>query len=164
MTKRRLGTAIAVLGLLAMWVLQVYDVIRLERIESMLITAGVFSLYLLYLHLTPEPPRPRVPVDLAVVARLIELRDGVKRRLGQAADVEAGEGNLNITLADPGPRKIKTIKHFRQLYDIGLANAAAMVDAAPVVIRAGASRAEADYVADYLAQAGAKVDVTEAER
>jgi len=103
----------------------------------------------------------RAPVDLAALAQSLELTDNAKRKSGLDG---AGEGNLSITLADPGPRKIKTIKHLRQLYGLELVTAKRMVDAAPVVIRAGASRTEADYVADYLAQSGAKVDVTEAER
>lgn len=158
--KRALAAVIASAILFILLVLQVYDVIRLNGIQSMLITAGVGVLFHLYVHYTREPPRPRVPVDLAVVARLIELRDGVKRKIRRTAGMAAGQVLLDIRLIDPGPRKIKTIKRFRQLYDIGIANAAAVVDAAPVVIRAGASRAEADYVADYLAHAGAKVDVT----
>ena len=164
MTKRRCAFLIVVVGLFTLLFLQTYDVVKLNGVESMLITASVVLLYHLYLYFTPIPPKTRAPVDLAFLARIMELRDGVKRRLGPATDAEAGEGNLDITLVDPGPRRIKTIKHFRQLYDIELATAAAVVDAAPVVIRAGASRTEADYVADYLSQAGAKVDVTEAQR
>jgi len=160
--KRALAAVIFAAILFILLVLQVYGVIRLDGIESMLITAGLSVLFHLYLYHIREPKKPQIPVDLAVVARLIELKDGIKRRLRQTTVGMAGQGNLDITLVDPGPSKTQTIKRFRQLYDIGLANAAAVVDAAPVVIRAGASRAEADYVAGYLTQAGAKVEVTQA--
>lgn len=103
----------------------------------------------------------REPVDLAALAQSLELTDDAKRKSGLDG---AGEGNLSITLIDPGPRKMKTMKHLRQLYGIGLPTIVAVADAIPVVIRAGASRAEADYVADYLARSGARVEVTEAER
>lgn len=100
-------------------------------------------------------------VDLSALAQSLELTDDAKRKSGL---VEAGEGNLSITLVYPGPRRMKTMKHLRELYGIGLPTIVAVADAVPVVIRVGASRAEADYVADYLAQSGAKVEVTEAER
>ena len=167
-TRARIASAIAILGMFAIWVLQVYDVIRLEGAEILLVYSWIFFIF----YFIENPPRPKTkapvaapdPIILTALSRSIELRDGVKRKLGQATDAEAGEGNVDVTLVDPGQSKIKTIKRLRQLYDIGLVPAKAMVDAAPVVIREGASKAEADYVADYLSQAGAKVDVTEAER
>ena len=166
-TRARIARAVAILGMVAVWILQVYDVIRLHGAETLLVYSWIFFIF----YFIENPPRPRTkapvrtldPVILAAMAQSLELRDGVKRRLGPATDAEAGEGKLDITLVDPGQSKIKTIKRLRKLYGIELASAAAMVDAAPVVIRAGASRAEADHVADHLSQAGAKVDVTEAE-
>ena len=165
MMKSRYATLIAVVAMVTLLFLQAYDVIKREYAEWAMISSVIFILLISpWRRRTRAPVRTLDPITLTGLSRSIELRDGVKRRLGQATDSEAGESNLDITLVDPGPRKIKTIKRLRQLYDIGLANAAAVVDAAPVVIRAGASRAEADYVADYLAQSGAKVEVTEAER
>ena len=167
-TRALIARAVAILGMVAVLILQVYDVIRLHGAEILLVYSWIFFIF----YFIENPPRPRTkapvrtldPITLTALSRSLELRDGVKRRLGQAADAEAGEGKLDITLVDPGPRRIKTIKHLRQLYGLELVTAKRMVDAAPVVIRAGASRAEADHVADYLAQSGAKVDVTEAER
>lgn len=163
-TRALIARAIAILGMFVILVLDVYDVIRLDRVEWTAIYSIVF-IFLMYpwRRKTRAPVRTLDPITLTALSRSLELKDSVKSQLGQATDAEAGEGNLDVTLVDPGPRKIRTIKRLRQLYDIGLANAAAVVDAAPVVIRAGASRAEADYVTDYLTQAGAKVDVTEAE-
>ncbi|MCX6377256.1 MAG: ribosomal protein L7/L12 [Armatimonadetes bacterium] len=168
MTRSRIARAIAILGMVAVFILHVYDVIRLHGAEILLVYSWIFFIS----YFIANPPRPRTkapvrtpdPIILTALARSIELRDGVKRRLGRATDAEAGEGKLDIALVAPGQSKIKTIKRLRQLYDIGPVPAKAMVDAAPVVIRAGASRTEADYVAGYLAQAGAKVDVTEAKQ
>lgn len=163
MMKSRYATLIAVVAMVTLLFLQAYDVIKLEYAEWAMISSVIFILLISpWRRRTRAPVRTLDPITLTGLSRSIELRDSVKRRLGQAIDAEEGESNLNITLVDPGPRKIATIKRLRQLYGLELATAKAMVDAAPVVIRAGASRTEADHVADYLAQAGAKVDVTEA--
>ena len=156
MTRRRKIASICLFGFAAVSALMALGVIAywpVGWLASMVLGVGFVVLSGVF--------GRREPVDLAALAQSLELTDDAKRKSGLA---HSGEGNLDITLVDPGPRRIKTIKHFRQLYDIELVTAAAVVDAAPVVIRAGASKAEADHVADYLAQSGAKVDVTEAER
>ena len=159
--------SILVLLQFTLLILYVYDVIRLDRAQFFLISSNLFWLFYFIATYQPKvktPVKTLDPITLTALSRSLELRDGVRHKLVEAANAEAGEGNLDITLIDPGPRKIKAIGRLRQLYDIELTTAAALVDAAPVIIRAGASRAEADYVADCLAQSGAKVDVTEAER
>ena len=60
-------------------------------------------------------------------------------------------------LTDVGPNKIKVIKVVREATGLGLKEAKDLVEAAPKVLKEGASKAEADDIKAKLEAEGAKV-------
>ena len=74
---------------------------------------------------------------------------------GAAAAEEKTE--FDIELTEVGAEKIKVIKAVREITGLGLAEAKAMVDGAPKVIKEGASKAEAEEMKTKLEAEGAKV-------
>lgn len=74
---------------------------------------------------------------------------------GAAAEEEKTE--FNIELTEVGPNKVKVIKVVREATGLGLKEAKDLVDAAPKMLKEGASKAEADEVKAKLEAEGAKV-------
>ncbi len=75
-----------------------------------------------------------------------------------AAPVEE-QTEFNVELADAGAKKINVIKVIREITNLGLADAKALVEAAPKTIKEGVSKAEAEDIKKKLEEAGAKVNV-----
>ena len=79
---------------------------------------------------------------------------------GGAADGgAAGEdkSEFDIELTDVGPNKVKVIKVVREATGLGLKEAKDLVDAAPKMLKEGASKEEADDIKAKLEAEGAKV-------
>jgi len=76
---------------------------------------------------------------------------------GGAAEEEKTE--FDVELSDVGAEKIKVIKVVRELTGLGLKEAKELVDAAPKVIKEGASKEDAEAIKAKLAEVGAKVTV-----
>ena len=74
---------------------------------------------------------------------------------GAAAAEEKTE--FDVELTDAGAEKIKVIKVVREITGLGLGEAKAAVEAAPKVLKEGASKAEAEDIKKKLEEAGAKV-------
>ena len=74
---------------------------------------------------------------------------------GAAAAEEKTE--FDIELTEVGAEKIKVIKAVREITGLGLAEAKAMVDGAPKVIKEAASKDDADAAKAKLEEVGAKV-------
>ena len=74
---------------------------------------------------------------------------------GAAAEDEKTE--FDIELTDVGAEKIKVIKAVREITGLGLAEAKALVDGAPKVIKEAASKDDADAAKAKLEEVGAKV-------
>lgn len=72
-----------------------------------------------------------------------------------AAAEEKTEFDVELTAA--GEEKIKVIKVVRELTGLGLKEAKEAVEGAPAVLKAGASKEEADKMKTELEAAGAKV-------
>ncbi|MEM8609967.1 MAG: 50S ribosomal protein L7/L12 [Myxococcota bacterium] len=66
---------------------------------------------------------------------------------------------FDVELTDAGAKKINAIKAIREITQLGLADAKALVEAAPKVVKEGVSKEEAEEIKKKLEEAGAKVTV-----
>ena len=73
---------------------------------------------------------------------------------GAAAAEEKTE--FNVELTETGPNKINVIKAVKEITGLGLADAKALVDAAPKVIKEGIKKEEAEVMKKKLEEAGGK--------
>jgi large subunit ribosomal protein L7/L12 len=78
---------------------------------------------------------------------------------GEAAAAEAKD-SFDVVLANAGAQKIAVIKAVREIdANLGLAEAKALVDAAPKTVKEGVSKADADEAKAKLEAAGATVEL-----
>ena len=80
---------------------------------------------------------------------------------GPAAAAEAVEEQteFDVELTEAGGKKINVIKAIREITQLGLADAKALVEAAPKVVKEAVSKDEAEEIKKKLEEAGAKVTV-----
>ena len=78
---------------------------------------------------------------------------------GAAGGAAAGEEKteFNVELTEVGPNKVKVIKVVREITGLGLKEAKDLVEAAPKVVKEGASKEDAENIKKSLEEAGAKV-------
>ena len=76
-----------------------------------------------------------------------------------AAEAAAEKTEFDVVLASFGDEKIKVIKAVREITGLGLADAKAVVEAAPKAIKEGGSKDEAEDLKKKLEEAGAKVEL-----
>jgi large subunit ribosomal protein L7/L12 len=86
---------------------------------------------------------------------------GRRRSCSPAAAAEAVEEQteFDVELTEAGGKKINVIKAIREITQLGLADAKALVEAAPKVVKEAVSKDEADEIKKKLEEAGAKVTV-----
>jgi large subunit ribosomal protein L7/L12 len=77
---------------------------------------------------------------------------------GEAAPAEE-QTEFDVELTEAGGKKINVIKAIREITQLGLADAKALVEAAPKVVKEAVSKEEAEDVKKKLEEAGAKVTV-----
>ena len=75
-----------------------------------------------------------------------------------AADVEE-QTEFNVVLETFGDKKINVIKEVRSITGLGLKEAKALVEEAPVAVKEGVDKAEAEKIKEQLEGAGAQVTV-----
>jgi large subunit ribosomal protein L7/L12 len=73
-----------------------------------------------------------------------------------AAPVEE-QTEFDVILSEVGPNKINVIKVVREVTQLGLKEAKAVVDEAPKPIKEAVSREEAEKIAEKMAEVGATV-------
>ena len=110
-------------------------------------------------------------IKALTVLELSELVHAVEDEFGVSAAAAAvavaapaaGDGaaaeektEFDIELTEVGAEKIKVIKAVREITGLGLAEAKAMVDGAPKVIKDAASKDDADAAKAKLEEVGAK--------
>ncbi|MBI3573386.1 MAG: 50S ribosomal protein L7/L12 [Candidatus Kerfeldbacteria bacterium] len=105
-------------------------------------------------------------LDLAELVKILEEKFGVSAAApmmmaaapaaGAAAEAEEKTA-FNVELTAAGGNKIAVIKVVREATGKGLKEAKDMVDAAPKVIKDGATKEEADTLKKQLEDAGAQV-------
>ena len=76
-----------------------------------------------------------------------------------AAETAAEKTEFDVVLASFGDEKIKVIKAVREITGLGLADAKAVVEAAPKAIKEGVSKDEAEELKKKLEEVGAKVEL-----
>ena len=76
-----------------------------------------------------------------------------------AAEAAAEKTEFDVVLASFGDEKIKVIKAVREITGLGLADAKAVVEAAPKAIKEGVSKDEAEEMKKKLEEAGDKVEL-----
>ena len=106
-------------------------------------------------------------MELNDLVKACEEEFGVSAAAGvvvAAAGAGAGAGaaeeektEFDVELTDLGPNKIKVIKVVREATGLGLKEAKDLVEAAPKVLKEGASKAEADDIKAKLEAEGAKI-------
>ena len=103
-------------------------------------------------------------MELADLVKVLEDKFGVSAQapvaVAGAAPAAGEEGgaeeqtSFNVELTSSGESKISVIKVVREVTEKGLKDAKDMVDAAPVVIKEGAEKAEAEEIKKKLEDAG----------
>ena len=105
-------------------------------------------------------------LELSELVKALEEEFGVSAAAmaapaaGAAAAPAAEEKTeFDVVLAEVGSEKIKVIKAVREITGLGLAEAKALVEAAPKAIKEGVSKDEAEELKKKLEEAGAKVEL-----
>jgi large subunit ribosomal protein L7/L12 len=75
------------------------------------------------------------------------------------ADAPVEKTEFDVHLTSAGANKLAIVKEVKTILNLGLKEAKDLVDAAPSVIKAGASKAEAESIKATLEGAGASVEL-----
>lgn len=78
---------------------------------------------------------------------------------GADAAVEEEKIDFDVVLKSFGEKKIQVIKTVREALGIGLKEAKELVDSAPVKVKEGLAKEEAEALKEKLAEAGAEVEI-----
>lgn len=111
-------------------------------------------------------------LELADYIKEFEQRYGIKAEMAAmpavgaalpaaaAAEEEAEEKTeFDVFLKAVGPKKINVIKVVREVTDLGLKEAKAVVDAAPGEVKKGVSKEEAEEIKKKFEEVGAEVEI-----
>ena len=102
-------------------------------------------------------------LELNELVKACEEEFGVSAAAGvvavapQGASQEEEKTEFDVELTDIGPNKVKVIKVVREVTGLGLKEAKDVVDGAPKVVKAGASKEEANDIKTKLEAEGAKI-------
>jgi large subunit ribosomal protein L7/L12 len=107
-------------------------------------------------------------LEAAELAKMLEEKWGVSAAaaVAVAAGPAAGGGaaapaeektEFNVELSAAGDKKIEVIKEVRAITGLGLKEAKDLVEAAPKMVKEGASKDEAEKIKKQLEAVGAKV-------
>ncbi len=78
---------------------------------------------------------------------------------GSAAPAEVEKTEFDVVLTSAGANKLQIVKEVKTLLSLGLKEAKDLVDAAPGVLKQGASKDEANAIKAALEAAGASVEL-----
>ena len=113
-----------------------------------------------------EEVKARTVLELSELVHALEEEFGVSAAAmaapaaGAAAAPVEEKTEFDVVLAGfDAAAKIKVIKAVREITGLGLADAKAVVEAAPKAIKEGVSKDEAEDLKKKLEEAGAKVEV-----
>jgi large subunit ribosomal protein L7/L12 len=103
-------------------------------------------------------------LDLNELVKLLEKKFGVSAAAvavaapaGGAAAAGEEKSSFNVELTDGGAQKIAVIKVVKEALGLGLKEAKDMVDGAPVMMKEGMKKEEADALKKKIEEAGGKV-------
>ncbi|MBI5230062.1 MAG: 50S ribosomal protein L7/L12 [Candidatus Magasanikbacteria bacterium] len=103
-------------------------------------------------------------LDLAELVKVLEGKFGVSAAApvamvaaaGVAAPAEEEKSSFNVELLEAGANKIAVIKVVREVTGLGLADAKAVVDSAPKMVKEGLDKATAEGMKKKIEEAGGK--------
>lgn len=102
-------------------------------------------------------------LELHELVKLLEKKFGVSAQASAApaAAAEAAEEKSDFTvhLKESGASKIGVIKVIKEVLGLGLKEAKDMVDGAPIDVKVGAKKEEAEEIKKKLEEAGATVEL-----
>ena len=108
-------------------------------------------------------------MEAAELSKMLEEKWGVSAAApAMAMAMPAGGGDaapqeeqteFDVILESAGDKKINVIKEVRGITGLGLKEAKEMVEGAPVAVKEGVEKAEAEDVKKQLEEAGAEVEV-----
>lgn len=105
-------------------------------------------------------------LDLSELVKVLEDKFGVSAAApvavataGAAAAPVEEKTSFDVELAAVGANKIAVIKAVREITGLGLAEAKALVDGAPKMVKEGLKKEEAEAMKAKLAETGATVNV-----
>lgn len=110
-------------------------------------------------------------LDLSELVKVLEEKFGVSAAApvmmggmmpagGAAAGEAAAEkSEFNVHLASAGEQKIQIIKVVKEVLGLGLKEAKDLVDKAPVMLKEGMKKEEADALKKQIEDAGGKVEL-----
>jgi large subunit ribosomal protein L7/L12 len=78
---------------------------------------------------------------------------------GEAAAAAEEKTEFDVVMSSFGSNKVSVIKAVRAITSLGLKEAKEMVEGAPVTVKEGASKDEAEDIKKQLEEAGASVEV-----
>lgn len=107
-------------------------------------------------------------LDLSELVKILEDKFGVSAAapammmaapaVGAAGAAPAEEkSEFDVELTETGASKINVIKAVKEVTGLGLADAKALVDGAPKVIKAGVKKEDAETIKKKIEEAGGKV-------
>jgi len=115
----------------------------------------------------PSPPNVvTAMLELAELVKAMEEKFGVSASApammmaaapGAAAAPAEEKTEFNVELTEIGANKINVIKAVKEVTGLGLADAKALVDGAPKMIKEGLKKEESDELKAKLEEAGATV-------
>ncbi|MDO8625977.1 MAG: 50S ribosomal protein L7/L12 [Candidatus Magasanikbacteria bacterium] len=103
-------------------------------------------------------------LELAELVKAMEEKFGVSAAApammmaapGAAAPAAEEKTEFDVELTEVGPNKINVIKAVKEVTGLGLADAKAIVDGAPKVVKAGVKKEEAETMKKKIEEAGGK--------
>ncbi|RLA45809.1 MAG: 50S ribosomal protein L7/L12 [Gammaproteobacteria bacterium] len=108
-------------------------------------------------------------MDVVELVSAMEEKFGVSAAAAVAVAAAPGEGGggeaaeeqteFDVVLSAIGDKKVNVIKAVRAITGLGLKEAKGMVDGAPVTVKEGASKEEAEAAKTQLEEAGAAVEL-----
>jgi len=107
-------------------------------------------------------------LELSKLVEALETRLGVSAAApvavaaaaaGGAEEVAVEQTEFTVTLTVPGGQKIQVIKELRNITSLGLKEAKGLVDSAPVAVKEGVTKEEAEEIKTKLEGVGATVEI-----
>ncbi len=97
---------------------------------------------------------------ITAAAPQMMMAPGMMAGAPAAAAAEEEKTEFNVILKDAGPNKINVIKAVREVTTLGLKEAKDLVESAPVTVKEGIAKADAEAVKTKLTDAGATVELS----
>jgi large subunit ribosomal protein L7/L12 len=97
---------------------------------------------------------------ITAAAPAMMMAPGMMAGAPAVAAAEEEKTEFNVILKDAGPNKINVIKAVREVTTLGLKEAKDLVESAPVTVKEGIAKADAEAVKTKLTDAGATVELS----